>query len=73
MAEWQPIESAPKGRRLLLAFEGRAHIGGWDDHWTGQCWVSEKPLGVTFKPYAWQDCPLAPPEPPTTKDQGDKR
>ncbi len=36
MPDWQPIESAPKDRTLILCWDGRARVicdwcdGGWD-------------------------------------------
>ncbi|MCA3186971.1 MAG: DUF551 domain-containing protein [Cupriavidus sp.] len=44
MSEWQPIETAPKdGRVVLLCVKvnGSPFVatGGYDSHWTGQCWV----------------------------------
>jgi hypothetical protein len=61
--QWQDISTAPKdGSRLLLAVmvDGgkRVVVGGFDSHWTGQCWVYEKngvPVGTT--PTEWMPLP----------------
>lgn len=69
MAEWQPIETAPKdGSRMLLPFtdaNGRTSVivGGYDNHWTGKCWVISE---VRFqRPVDWTPTHWMPlPEPP---------
>lgn len=66
MAEWQPIETAPKdGSRMLLWMplgKGQAvYIGGYDKHWTGQCWVSENPrIPSSMTPAGWMPLPNPP-------------
>ena len=62
---WQSVETYDKKKckRVLLRvddFEGKQVIviGGWDDHWTGRCWVYENarvPVGT--EPSAWQPLP----------------
>jgi hypothetical protein len=64
--EWQPIETAPRdGRRLMLCAEVRGEdfvfIGGFDPHWSGQCWVSESHrVHSGFVPFAWKPVEPAP-------------
>jgi len=80
MAEWQPIESAPRGKpapygsgpSILGVAIGEGwtayNIVNWSYHKNPTKGSWKGPHGV-WEPTHWQ--PL--PEPPTTKDQGDKR
>lgn len=64
--QWQPIETAPKdSTRVLLTIyiDGKRQTasGGWDDHWTGECWVYDSkriPDGTT--PIYWMPLPAPP-------------
>jgi hypothetical protein len=66
MMTWLPVEKAPKdGSRMLLSVtmpDGTPFvcIGGFDNHWTGKCWVTDgapylKPRG--WVPDAWMPLP----------------
>jgi hypothetical protein len=64
--EWQPIETAPTSRRLLLCAEvgGKRVVftGGYDSHWSGQCWVADaRQVPSGFKPTHWMPLPDPPP------------
>lgn len=57
---WLPIASAPKdGGYLLLFAAGRVTVGGFDDDWTGQCWVFQDIRIGRAEPSHWM--PLPPP------------
>lgn len=56
------LDAAKTRLRVLLTVEvggvDRVVVGGWDDHWSGKCWVYENsrvPVGST--PSAWQEMP----------------
>ena len=56
-------EAKARGRVLIVvSVEGadRVVIGGWDNHWTGQCWVYENErVPARTKPIAFQSLPRA--------------
>jgi len=64
--QWQDMETCPMdSTRVLLAVEidGEMHVasGGFDDHWTGQCWVFDsKRIPVGTKPNRWMPLPKPP-------------
>lgn len=53
------MEAAPKdGTRLLLLIDGVAETGGFDNHWSGNCWVYENVrIGVGRIPTKWMHLP----------------
>lgn len=68
---WQPIETAPKDRWVLLAYKGHTTLGCWAtdvEHgadWEGQLgmagWCAiEWPNGEAPEPTHWMDLPEAP-------------
>lgn len=63
MSEWQPIESAPKGRRKVIALVSNAGPNGYvTDPWTG--WVEEDGSFARwphqFPPTHWLELPEVP-------------
>ena len=67
MSEWKPIEEHPKtSERMLLALPvgetRRVVTGGWDTHWTGQCWVFDQGGLFGAEPTHFMPLPTPPKE-----------
>jgi hypothetical protein len=62
MSEWQDISTAPKdGTRILLFANGRVSVGGFDPHWSGNCWVFIDPrIATGTGPTHWMPLPAPP-------------
>jgi hypothetical protein len=69
MAEWQPIETAPKDGTEILVFYERAgarfvHIAWWENHsnnfWFYLSSVSQDALGGDNAPTHWMPMPVVP-------------
>lgn len=58
---WQPIDSYKGGRVLLSVYvnaKAVTAIGGYDDTWSGECWVYESPkIPTGQQPTKWQHLP----------------
>jgi len=64
--KWQPIETAPKDRLLLLCLDGKSiAIGNWKKTFEGEMWVSEE-YAETYQfwlePTHWMPLPELPTE-----------
>lgn len=57
---WQPIETAPRDRRILLFNHVTIYIGGWyvSEYIKDGIWINE--LGDTTHPTHWQELPWNP-------------
>ena len=57
--EWQPIETAPKDRRIIIGYPGEEPNAAI---WTGTAWSEAAFLGVVFdpQPIFWQPMPEPP-------------
>lgn len=68
MSDWQPIETAPKDRRIRLWAAGAERHGRWDDDRYSKkprpFWSFETVMGTTFQrtnqPTHWMECPEPP-------------
>jgi hypothetical protein len=68
VSEWQPIETAPKGTKLLLAGEGWMTVGGY---WPGRsCWTDDSYTGPEITQPIWAWMPL--PAPPVSRIRGEQ-
>lgn len=53
---WQPIETAPKDRRILLFYNGIKTVGMWGQKY--KCWLDE--VNFCVEPTHWQELPEDP-------------
>lgn len=61
--DWQPIETAPKGRDILVAYaDGKIEFVEWDDDFLeDRHWLSwESPQYKAVEPIYWFDLPDPP-------------
>lgn len=57
MSKWKPIETAPKGKRILLSHRTEVYLGCWYDKFESLEWDEEKDEQIYRG--AWTDFTVA--------------